>query len=300
MTTTAAKGWKTANTQEREKAAKSRTSKGVDYLQTDLEQFVPLDGDNQIRIVPPLDNDEMATLWGVDVWTYFLSGHSYLSPQVFDKHAKNPVYDAYKVMKQEDPELCTKLQLGGSKKTILFILDLNDGEKNPPLKVWAAPPSLVNDFIRASKNRKTGKLIAIEDPEDGRVLFFTRTGTGKNTKYTTVQLDTEAYPLEAELIEHIPYFTDILVRPDMAQLQTSLDETLSGKQEDKEEEKKFTRRRSNDDEPEERQTRRIAKREEPTDELPFDDEEQKERSTTPNKEVVDELRARLKAATSAK
>ena len=274
----------------------TRTSKGVDYLLTDLEQFVPIDGDNQIRIVPPLANDEMATLWGVDVWTYFLSGHSYLSPQVFDKHAKNPVYDAYKVMKQEDPELCTKLQLGGSKKTILFILDLNDGEKNPPLKVWAAPPSLVDEFIRASKNRKTGKLIAIEDPEDGRVLFFTRTGTGKNTKYTTVQLDTEAYPLDADLIEHIPYFTDILVRPDMEELKASLEETLSGKQEDKEEEKKFTRRRSNEDEPDERQTRRVTKREEPQDD--DEQEEQKERSTTPNKEVVDALRARLKAKTS--
>lgn len=295
---TATKGWKTANAQEREKAAKQRTAKGVDYIQSELEQFVPIDGDNQIRIVPPLAEDEMASLWGVDVWTYFLSGHSYLSPQVFDKHAKNPVYDAYKEMKQEDPELCKKLQLGGSKKTLLFILDMNDGGSKPVLKIWAAPPTLVNDFIRISRNRKTGKLIALDDPEDGRVIFFTRTGSGVSTKYSGVQIDNEPYPLDVELLDQIPLFTDILVKPDIAELTASLEETLSGKTDDRDEDKqKFSRRRQTEEEEERPKTRAPRReRDELEDELP----EQAERSSTPNKEMVDDLRARLRAKTAKK
>ena len=176
------RGWKTASSEEREKAAKGRTQKGAQYINTDLAQFTPIDGSNCIRIVPPLADDAMATLWGIDVWTYYLAGKGFLSPTTFDPRAQNIVLEAYKRVKADDPEEAKRLQLGGTRKTILFILDFGDGGKEPELKVWSAPPGLVDEFIRVAKNRRTGKLVALEDPEEGYCIFFDRIGVGKKTE----------------------------------------------------------------------------------------------------------------------
>jgi hypothetical protein len=241
------RGWKTATANERTRAAKERDHKGLDYINSDLEQFVPLDGDNCIRIVPPLAEDTMANLWGVDAWTYYLTGKNFLSPTLFSKKARNPAAEAYRKVKAEDPEEAKRLQLGGSKRTILFILDLNSGEKVPPLKIWAAPPSLIDEFIRVSKNRRTGQLIALEDPEEGKLIFFTRTGTGKTTDYNGVQLDSEPYPLDASLLEIMPLFSEILVEPDQEEMEAALEEVLAGIGGDDGDDKKVRRRATDDD-----------------------------------------------------
>ena len=265
------RGWKTASSEEREKAAKGRTQKGAQYINTDLAQFTPIDGSNCIRIVPPLADDAMATLWGIDVWTYYLAGKGFLSPTTFDPRAQNIVLEAYKRVKADDPEEAKRLQLGGTRKTILFILDFGDGGKEPELKVWSAPPGLVDEFIRVAKNRRTGKLVALEDPEEGYCIFFDRIGVGKKTEYKGVTLDKEPYPLDESLLDKIPYFTDILVVPDADDLKIALDDTLSGKAQESQEERKFerrdnTKRRGHDDDDD--QPRRSTHRNEDDDDEP--------------------------------
>ena len=266
------RGWKTASSEEREKAAKGRTQKGAQYINTDLAQFTPIDGSNCVRIVPPLADDAMATLWGIDVWTYYLAGKGFLSPTTFDPRAQNIVLEAYKRVKADDPEEAKRLQLGGTRKTILFILDFGDGGKEPELKVWSAPPGLVDEFIRVAKNRRTGKLVALEDPEEGYCIFFDRIGVGKKTEYKGVTLDKEPYPLDESLLDKIPYFTDILVVPDADDLKIALDDTLSGKAQESQEEHKFerrdsTKRRGHDDDDDD-QPRRSKRRDEDEDDEP--------------------------------
>ena len=266
------RGWKTASSEEREKAAKGRTQKGAQYINTDLAQFTPIDGSNCIRIVPPLADDAMATLWGIDVWTYYLAGKGFLSPTTFDPRAQNIVLEAYKRVKADDPEEAKRLQLGGTRKTILFILDFGDGSKEPELKVWSAPPGLVDEFIRVAKNRRTGRLGALEDPEEGYCIFFDRIGVGKKTEYKGVTLDKEPYPLDESLLDKIPYFTDILVVPDADDLKIALDDTLSGKAQESQEEHKFerrdsTKRRGHDDDDDD-QPRRSKHRNEDDDDEP--------------------------------
>ena len=246
------KSWKTVSSEERERAANVRTQKGVNYIHSDLPQFTPIDGSNCVRIVPPLADDKMATLWGVDVWTYFLASKGFLSPTTFDPRARNIVLEAYKKVKADDPEEAKRLQLGGTRKTILFILDFGDGSKEPELKIWAASPRLIDEFIRQAKNRRTGKLVALEDPEEGLCVFFDRIGVGIKTEYKGVVLDKEPYPLDEKWLDKIPYFVDILVEPDEDELRIALEDTLSGKAQEEQDERKFerrdnTKRRGHDD-----------------------------------------------------
>lgn len=278
-----AKGFKKASTTERTRAMKERTQKGAPYIQSELDQFIPLEGDNCIRIVPPLADDNMATLFGLDIWAYYVGGKAFLDPRTFDPSATNPAFEEYKKLKLTDPEEAKKLS--GTKRTLMFILDLNNGDDKAELKLWLAPPSLIDDIIRVAKNKRTGELIALEDPDDGRPVFFERTGTGRNTEYKGVAIDQEKLPLDDSLLDKMPYFEDILVKPDITDMEIAIRDELSKGEEDEEEEGRFRRgRRKKEDQEEEeekpsrnrRPSRQTFHEEEATNELPFDEEDQEE------------------------
>lgn len=210
-------GFRQVDREERRKAFDERTRSGVDYLKTDLAQFTPKDGDNCIRIVPCLGTDpwypDRVGTWGLDCRVVFLAGHGYFVVEI-GKGGKTPhtakFADLEREVRKHDPEEAR--QFRGSRRTVMFVLDLNAGEvSKESLKIWPAPATLVDDFVRASKNKRTGELIEIEHPEHGRPIFFERVGSGRTTKYQGVQVDQEALPLEQWMADVLPHFEDILV-----------------------------------------------------------------------------------------
>ena len=199
-------GFKRATARERENAVKQRSQAGLAYFNAGMEIFVPKDGDNQIRIVPPLAEDKHATLWGLEAWVYYFNTRHYLSSKTLDEGAWDPILDHFYEVRMRDPKEASTF--AGVRRHLMFILDLN--EADPILKFWAAPPSLVDDFIRLSKNRRTGALIPLEDPDQGRAIFFTKTGTGQNTSYSGVELDSASLPIEDELADDLVTFESAL------------------------------------------------------------------------------------------
>lgn len=194
---------------EREKEVRSRSQRGLGYCKSDLPVFVPIDGDNQIRILPCLSDDPNADLWGMTVWTYFIQNRVYLSPRTFDENLRDPISEYFFELRDKDPDAAKAYR--GVKRNLMFILDFNE-EVEGELKIWAAPPTLIDSFINLSKNRGTGELIPLEDPDEGRIIYFTKSGTGVNTKYDGVQI-ADVYPIEAELAKRLDYFADILDVP---------------------------------------------------------------------------------------
>ena len=199
--------FKTATSKEREQEIKKRSTRGLSYVKGNLETFTPVDGDNAIRIVPPLASDKYASLWGVEIWTYFLGNRVYVSSTTFDKHPNDPVAEHFFKVRQTDEQEASKYR--GTRRHLMYVMDMNDAD-NPQLKIWAAPPTLVDEFIGLSKDPRSGKLVPLEDPEQGRVIFFTRTGQGINTKYTRVQLDSEASPLDEKLADDLEEFENLI------------------------------------------------------------------------------------------
>lgn len=111
-------------------------------------------------------------------------------------------------MRREDPDLAK--QMTGSCRTLIWVLDCNkvaDGE----LRLWPAPVTLVNSFLKLAKNRRTGELISIEDPEVGRAIFFEKSGTRLQTRYDSIVLDDGPFPLNPDLVNDLKYFEEILV-----------------------------------------------------------------------------------------
>ena len=215
--------FKVINEKERREFIEKGSRPQISYLQTSLPVFVPQDGENTIRILPAVEEDKHAYLFGVEIWTYFLQNRLYVSPRAFNGKATDPVADKFFEERQTDEALAEKFR--GSRRFVMHILDLNDA-KQPVLKIWPAPISLVEDIISVSQVTRSGKIIPVEDPKEGRKIFFKKQGQGMNTKYCQMIIDDEFYPISEEMADHIKPFEEI-IRVDSEEVLASVVKAMS-------------------------------------------------------------------------
>lgn len=199
--------WKSAAPDARQQAFDERTRDGVSYIDASVPQFRPQDGENCVRLVPPLDGDSLGDQWGFNVWVHFINGY-FVCPRSFDRSAICGICAGALQMRREDPDLAK--QMTGALRTLIWILDCNRAAAGE-LKIWPAPTTLINSFLKLGRNRRTGELISIEDPEVGRAIFFEKTGTGLQTRYDSIALDEVAFPLDAGLLAELKYFEEVLI-----------------------------------------------------------------------------------------
>ena len=199
--------FKTVNQQERKNFVEKASQPRVSYINSPLPIFIPQDGSNTIRILPVLAEEKHAELFGITVWTYFIANRLYCSPRIFSGKSGDPISDKFFEVRRTDEAAAEKYR--GSRRFVMHILDLND-EKNPILKIWPAPISLVDDIIAVSQLTRSGKIIPVEHPTEGRKIFFKKQGAGMGTKYAQMIIDDEPYPIEESLCDSIQLFQDII------------------------------------------------------------------------------------------
>jgi len=224
-----ARRFKTMTDDERDREYNQRLERGLPFIESELPQFRPRDGDNYIRIVPPLEDDELAGAWGVDVITHYIEGHGWLlSPKSIDSTDHDPVDDLIRELRKIDPELEDMVKT--SRKTVMHILDFNADERDGVLKLWGAPPTLVDDFVKAAKDKRSGRTHSLEDPDNGLPLSFDKTGTGLQTRYSAVQLERDPFPLDDQVVDEIEYFGDVLKVESPDDMRKIIDNILDGAQ----------------------------------------------------------------------
>lgn len=224
-----ARRFKTMSDDERDREYSSRLERGLPFIESELPQFRPRDGENFIRIVPPLEDDDLAGAWGVDVITHYIEGHGWLlSPKSLDQTDHDPVDDLIRELRKIDPELEDMVKT--SRKTVMHILDFNADERDGVLKLWGAPPTLVDDFVKAAKDKRSGRTHSLEDPDNGLPLSFDKTGTGLQTRYSAVQLERDPFPLDDQIVDEIEYFGDVLIVESDEDMRKIIDKILDGAQ----------------------------------------------------------------------
>ena len=195
-----------ANTQRENSGARNWTetifNDGVE-----IDTFKPQDGDNLIRILPPLDEDEVQ-FGGIVLWTYYLNGATYISPTVFDKTVDCPVMAKYKKWKGVDDDKAALFK--PSKRIGAYILDFNEDTKNGKLKFWFAPDSLISAILDRCRMRSSSALIAVDDATDGRLVYFKRTGEGRMTRYGAEQIEPEPHAISEELADRVMPYRQLL------------------------------------------------------------------------------------------
>ena len=180
-----------------------------------IKMYVPRDGKNRLRIVQPLEIEEL-DFWAMDM--HFHRGIGDDGDDLFGDYLCNArMKNILKGIYPDDPEIAamegkcfecnqqtgdlwdTNPELAKSyhpdERRWILVNDLLSDDKEEVM-LWSAPKSLVEEITSKSTNEETQVYIDVSDPEDGVPVSFERSGKGKLTKYTNVQLFSSPLPME--------------------------------------------------------------------------------------------------------
>lgn len=191
---------------ERRDDAKTReraASGGGDFdriVKEGVKMWKPNDRDNRIRIVPP--TWKKAEHYGYDLYVSYGVGadrQSYLSlHKMLGK--PDPIWEAYEEARRElnenegdkDLEKYVK-DLKPKHRVGVFLVD-RDHEKEG-VQFWAMPDGFDKDLTGVMSDKSTGEVLAIDDPDEGYDVEFTKTGSGIKTEYTSIAIARRSSPL---------------------------------------------------------------------------------------------------------
>ena len=164
------------------------------------------EGDNHIRILPA--TWEKADNYGMDIFLHYGVGpdnQRYLCPKSMGR-GECPVCEAGAPFKEaaleaeregdkDKAELLRKKagKFRAGKQILMWVIDRKHPEEGPTL--YGMPYTMEKEISDRSIDRETRSVLNVDDPDNGYDVYFKRTGTTQNTKYTSVELAREPSPL---------------------------------------------------------------------------------------------------------
>jgi hypothetical protein len=152
----------------------------------------PKVGDNLIRILPPTWDDHEH--YGYDIWVHAYVGADSSSYLCLNKMGKGhcPMCAAAKEAKDAGEEDEAKA-LAPKNLVVCWILDRDEDSTTPVLygMSWA----MDRDIAALCHNKRTGKILLIDHPDDGYDITIKRQGQGLKTKYFGMAVDRDSTPI---------------------------------------------------------------------------------------------------------
>jgi len=203
------RAFRQASQEEYQKAAELQKG-GSDYycLRKEIEVFTPAEGDNAIRIVPFLSDDPHGQIYGKEVWQYYMGG-VYISPSTFDRSISNPLLERFMELQALNDE--RKKRFKGTRRYVMYVIEIDSSGKASPVKVWFAPKTIVDSIIAAVRDYKTGRILPVDDAREGRIMFFRREGKGLSTRYLGLKFDMDPWPLDMNVLNQIYLLEELLL-----------------------------------------------------------------------------------------
>ncbi|MCI0565364.1 MAG: hypothetical protein MN733_43420, partial [Nitrososphaera sp.] len=157
-----------------------------------FESFRP-EGDNLIRILPATWDD--ADYWALEVWV-----HQFINEQ--------GSYMCLQKMKQKPCPICKEAKrckdageqeegkaLEATKRALVWVIDRDD-EADPPIPRWYLMPwTLDRDLSVLAQNKRVGKLLFVDHPDEGYDISFKKDGKGVQTRYIGIAIEREKSPI---------------------------------------------------------------------------------------------------------
>ena len=162
------------------------------FIQSDFTTWAPKDGVNKIRILPATWDD--AEHYGLDVFVHYGIGpdnSSFVCPMKFDG-SPCPVCEEREKTTDED----MAKEMRATKRVAMWIINRAEESKGP--QVWCAPWTLDKDISSVSIDTETGEVVAIDHPDEGYDVHFTRSKKGGDAtmvEYTGVMIARRASPI---------------------------------------------------------------------------------------------------------
>ena len=162
----------------------------------DVTMFKPHAGDNNVRILPPTWSN--ADHYGYDMYVHYGVGpdrSSYLS--LWKHHGQPDPIDEASAAAARDGNDKLERELRATRRVAVWLIDRAEEDKGPQL--WLSPAtSFDRDVITQSRDRQTGEVLAVDDPENGYDIFFHKSGEKLATKYEGVSVARRSTPLHID------------------------------------------------------------------------------------------------------
>jgi len=177
-----------------------------------ITQYKAIEGSNFIRVIPPKDESKF---FAKEVYIHRQigpDGATFVCPKkMFDKRC--PICEDIIKIRREDASDERISELVPKRNQLMFVIDVtSDSTIDKGLRWFVCPMGVLDDICKLSVNRRTGEIIDISDPDEGRDVIFTRAGTKINTRYSGVQLeDTGPAPEDWDsFYDDVPDFDSVL------------------------------------------------------------------------------------------
>lgn len=288
---------------DRGKAMKDRADGNSGGFDNPFKKDIPIftaskDDEYVIRILPATWEDAKSYVY--DVFIHYNVGADkgrFLCPRKMWGE-ECPVCKEYERAKRANDEDYAK-QLKATARAAVYAVIRGEEEKNGP-QLFPMPVSLDQDIAGRSKDKKTGAVLYIDDPDEGFDVAFERKTGKQGTRYGSVELDRSPSPVidnpkkQAKWLQFIADhpIPDILVRRDAKYIE----KVFAGSRKDDEEEddKPRSRFRNDDDDDRPGKRKRDEDEDEPRrsrrdpDEDEDDDDEEEDKPRKRRREIDDE------------
>lgn len=182
------------------KTQKENPSTGIngDFLFTKaVQNYKVRDGDNVVRIVPPMWDEAMFPWYEAWVHGFIGPNNSSFFCLAKMKNQPCPICEARSKEESKGASREDLQQLTASHRALAYVIDRMEKDTDKMLKLWSMPWTVAQDIVKISFKR-TGELLYLDDPDTGYDILFDKTGLGRKTKYTGVRKDDDPTPLHAD------------------------------------------------------------------------------------------------------
>jgi len=177
-----------------------------------IKQYKATEGDNFLRILPPLDPE---AYFGLAIFVHYNLGpdknDAFLCPRMMKKE-RCVICERQDALKAKGVEDTVWKKLGCFPPRYLYLARdcKNDETMDEGTQLYDAPQTVNNEILTLSKDRRSGEVVDVSDPDDGKLLVFTRTGMkATNTRYSGFELEKDD-PIPEEWLDNLPELEDCL------------------------------------------------------------------------------------------
>ena len=171
------------------------------YLHDDYKLFKPAVGENFIRFLPPTWDD--AEHWGYEIHVHYNVGPERASVLCLAKMEgkKCPICEAQATARKAGDEELVK-ELGARMQIVSWIMNMKDTSLGPLL--YSVSFRMDSDYIKLTRDRESGEIYQIDNPEEGYNVSFQREGTTQTTtKYSGFQLGRKPSAIQEDWLEYV-------------------------------------------------------------------------------------------------
>jgi hypothetical protein len=202
-------GFKKVSRKALGKRVDSVGSRGIAYIKSDFPVY-RIQDENCLRPLPPHEDSQVMEDFLYEIWVHRYAGidkKDYLCRKKM-KNKKCAGCEKARELSREDPDIAKKLV--ASRMHIMFALDMGKKPQSEKPMLVVLPGTLGDEILRRCRDKETGGLLVLSDPEDGRKIMFDREGKGKQTRYVNVTAGTRPVPISEKVSNKIVPIEDIL------------------------------------------------------------------------------------------